>query len=70
MSSVYVGARIRASLHQRLSRHIEKTGTTKSEVMTSALAVYLGSVEDVPLRELVFQLEQRVAMLEAERRAS
>ncbi|CAD5984492.1 hypothetical protein NO108_04955 [Planktothrix rubescens] len=67
MSTVYVGARIPVSLHQRLSEHIEKTGASKSEVMASALAAYLGSVQDISLREMVFQLDQRVATLEAER---
>ena len=67
MSTVYVGARIPVSLHQRLSEHIEKTGASKSEVMASALAAYLGSVQDISLREMVFQLEKRVATLEAER---
>jgi hypothetical protein len=35
--------------------------------MASALAAYLGSVQDISLREMVFQLEKRVATLEAER---
>ncbi|BBD57158.1 hypothetical protein L2E68_22165 [Planktothrix agardhii 1029] len=65
MSKVYVGARIPVSLHQRLSEHISKTGASKSEVMASALAAYLGSVQDASLREMVFQLEKRVAMLQA-----
>ena len=65
-----MGARIPVSLNQRLSEHIEKTGASKSEVMTSALAAYLGSVQDVSLREMVFQLEKRVMLLEAERRVS
>ena len=52
-------ARIPVSLDQRLSEHIGKIGISKSEVMTSALPAYLGSVQDVSLREIVFQLEKK-----------
>jgi predicted DNA-binding protein len=58
MATVFVGARIPPSLYDKLSEYLDLVGATKSEILTAALAQYLGATEDLPL-------SQRVAVLEA-----
>lgn len=66
MSNIAIGIRIPARLHQRLEEYRNKAHLTKSEVIVSAIAQYLGAVEDVPFSQRVIDLEERVALLEAE----
>jgi predicted DNA-binding protein len=65
MATVFVGARIPPSLYDKLSEYLDLVGATKSEILTAALAQYLGATEDLPLTQRMVELEQRVAELEA-----
>ena len=58
MSSVSVGVRIPSNLYQKLINHAHKIHTSKSEVIISALASYLNSVEEIPLSIKVADLEK------------
>ena len=49
MSSVSVSVRIPSNLHEKLLAHTSKVDVSKSEVIISALAQYLGCTEDIPL---------------------
>jgi len=64
MSSVSVGVRIPSNLYERLLAHASKVHASKSEVVISALANYLGCTEDVPLSQKVANLEKRIVELE------
>lgn len=65
MSSVSVGVRIPSNLYERLLAHASKVHVSKSEVVISALAHYLGCTEDVPLSQKVADLESKVEELQA-----
>lgn len=65
MSRVQLAVRIPNSLQEQLSRYLDSTGATKTEVVVNALAEYLGCAESVPLNQRMAELEKRVAQLEA-----
>ena len=64
MSSVSVGVRIPSNLYEKLLAHTSKVDVSKSEVIISALAQYLGSTEDIPLSQRVADLEAKVEELQ------
>ncbi|WP_413160316.1 hypothetical protein ACL6C3_17745 [Capilliphycus salinus ALCB114379] len=66
MASTTIGFRIPDHLHRRLEEYRRKARLSKSEVIVSAIAQYLGAVEDVPFSQRVIDLEERVMTLEAE----
>ena len=61
-----IAVRIPPSLLRKLDSHVKRTGLSKTEVVVSALANYLDSVEDVPLIQRIVKLEERVAVLEGD----
>ena len=65
MSSVSVGVRIPSNLYEKLQAHTSKVDVSKSEVIITALAQYLGSTEDIPLSQRVAEIESKLAVLEA-----
>ncbi|MBD2451732.1 DNA-binding domain-containing protein [Nostoc sp. FACHB-152] len=58
-----IGIRIPTNLHKRLEDYIAETQSTKTEVILTALAHYLGAIEEVPLSQRVTALEAQVAEL-------
>ena len=52
-------------LFKKLNAHIQKTGSSQTKVVISALEKYLDTPEEIPLPERVLNLEKRVAALEA-----
>jgi metal-responsive CopG/Arc/MetJ family transcriptional regulator len=64
MSSVSVGVRIPSNLYEKLLAHANKVRVSKSEVVISALANYLGCTENVPLSERVADMEAKVEELQ------
>jgi metal-responsive CopG/Arc/MetJ family transcriptional regulator len=65
MTSVSVGVPIPSNLYERLLAHTSKVKVSRSEVVISALANYLGATEDVPLSQKVADLEAKVEELQA-----
>jgi len=59
-----VGVRIASNLYERLLAHASKVHASRSEVVISALAHYLGCTEDVPLSERLADLEAKVEELQ------
>jgi len=53
MNTVQLGIRIPSNLNQRLTAFMAQTAMSKTEVVVSALASYLGCTEEVPLIEQV-----------------
>lgn len=70
MSTVQLGVRIPASLYVQLAAYLTHTGASKTDVVVSALAHYLGCADEIPLTERVASLEEKVAALEALQRSS
>ncbi|NET58345.1 MAG: hypothetical protein F6K47_19970 [Symploca sp. SIO2E6] len=66
MALPQLNIRIPPHIDERFKTHATRNGTTKTEVVLSALALYLDCAEDVPLREKVAVIEERLAALEAE----
>ncbi|NES22319.1 MAG: hypothetical protein F6K41_26210 [Symploca sp. SIO3E6] len=66
MALPQLNIRIPPHIDEQLKAHAACNGTTKTEVVLSALALYLDCAEDVPLREKVAVIEERLAVLEAE----
>ncbi len=64
MSKSQLGLRIPTSLFNELDRYVEKTGTSKTEVVCRAIAEYLGCADSVPLSHRMAELEKRMTALE------
>jgi predicted DNA-binding protein len=66
MASPQFSVRLPQELDERLSAYVKQGGITKTKVMLDALAHYLGCADDVPLTRRVFEIEERLAALEAQ----
>ena len=66
MSKPQITVRHSPSLMGELKQYIELTGTSKTDVVASALAQYLDCAEEVPLSQRMAELEKRMAVLEAQ----
>ena len=69
MGKPQITVRLSPSLLGSLDQYIERTGTSKTEVVVSAIAQYLNCTEEVPLSQRVAELERRMAELEAKEKA-
>ncbi len=67
MGKPQIAVRMPPSLMEKLNSYVKKTGTSKTDVVVSAIAQYLGCAENVPLNQRVAELERRVNELEADR---
>ncbi|MDJ0572853.1 MAG: hypothetical protein QNJ53_27960 [Pleurocapsa sp. MO_192.B19] len=68
MTKPQITIRLSPSLLTELNQYVEETGTSKTDVVVSAIAQYLGCAESVPLIQRMAELERRVKDLEAEKR--
>jgi hypothetical protein len=65
MSKPQIAIRLSPSLLQELNNYVELTGTSKTDVVVSAIAQYLGCADNVPLNQRINELERRVRELES-----
>jgi predicted DNA-binding protein len=65
MGKPQIAVRMPPSLMEKLNSYVERTGTSKTDVVVSAIAHYLGCAESVPLSQRVAEVERRVGELEA-----
>jgi hypothetical protein len=56
--------RVPPSLLNDLNGYVETTGISKTDVVVSAIAQYLGSSENVPLTQRMAELELKVLKLQ------
>lgn len=63
MEKPQIAVRIPPSLLDKLNSYIEKTGTTKTEVVINAIAQYIGCVDSVPLTQRMAELERQMKEL-------
>ena len=64
MGKPQIAVRIPPSLLAELNQYVERIGTSKTDVIVSAIAAYLGCAETVPLSQRMAELERKVAELE------
>ncbi len=64
MGKPQIAVRIPPSLLAELNQYVERTGTSKTDVVVSAIAQYLGCAENVPLSQRMAEVERRLAELE------
>ena len=70
MGKPQITVRLSPSLLMELNHYVEQTGTSKTDVVVSAIAQYLGCAESVPLSQRMAEFERRLAALEAEKRGN
>jgi hypothetical protein len=64
MSKPQIAIRLSPSLLQELNNYVELTGTSKTDVVVSAIAQYLGCADNVPLNQRMGDRERRMSELE------
>jgi hypothetical protein len=69
MGKPHLAIRIPPSLLAELNSYVEQVGTSKTDVVVSAIAAYLGCAESVPMSQRVAELEARMAELETKMKA-
>jgi hypothetical protein len=65
MNTVQLGIRIPSSLNQRLTAFMEQTDMSKTEVVTNALASYMGCTDEISITDRITSIEAKMALLEA-----
>ena len=70
MAKPQIVVRMPPSLMEKLNSYVEKIGTSKTDVVVSAIAQYLGCAESMPLSQRMAEVERRLAALEAEKRGN
>lgn len=70
MTKPQITVRISPPLLTELNQYVKQTGTSKTDVVVSALAQYLGNAEAAPMSQRVAELEKRVAALEIDVRGN
>jgi hypothetical protein len=65
MGKPQIAIRIPLPLLAELNQYVSQTGTSKTDVVVSAIAAYLGSAESVPLSQRIAELEKRVGKVES-----
>ena len=69
MTKPQITIRLSPSLLDSLNQYVEQIGTSKTDVVVSAIAQYLGCAENTPLSQRMAELEKKVAQLESEVRS-
>ena len=65
MGKPQIAIRLSPSLLQELNNYVELTGTSKTDVVVSAISQYIGCADNMPLNQRVGELERRVRELES-----
>ena len=66
MTRPQISIRLVPSLMEKLNTYVEITGTSKTDVVVTAIAQYLGCDSAVPLSQRMAEVEMRLGQLEAE----
>ena len=70
MTKPQISIRISPPLLTELNQYVKQTGTSKTDVVVSAIAQYLGNAEAAPMSQRVAELEKRLAALETDVRGN
>lgn len=60
-----IAVRVPFVLLSKLKRYVQQTGISQTDVIVTALAKYLDSVEGIPMLQRIVELEKRVEALES-----
>ncbi|NCR12871.1 MAG: DNA-binding domain-containing protein [Microcystis aeruginosa LL13-03] len=63
MGKPQIAVRLPPPLLAELNQYVERVGTSKTDVIVSAIAAYLGCAETVPLSQRVSELELQLKKL-------
>ena len=64
MKKPQITVRLSPSLLMELDQYAENSGTSKTDVVVSAIAQYIGCNESVRLSQRIAELERRVSVVE------
>ena len=64
MRKPQIAVRMPQTLFDELNQYVKQTGTSKTDVVISAIAEYLGCADNIPLSQRVAEIEKRLASLE------
>jgi hypothetical protein len=65
MGKPQIAIRLSPSLLQELNNYVELTGTSKTDVVVSAISQYIGCADNMPLNQRMGELEKRLRELES-----
>ena len=65
MGKPQIAIRLSPSLLQELNNYVELTGTSKTDVVVSAISQYIGCADNMPLNQRMGELERRLRELES-----
>ena len=65
MGKPQITVRISPSLLNSLNQYVESTGTSKTDVVISAIAQYLDCSDSKPVNQRLAELEKRMSAVEA-----
>ena len=65
MKHPQITVRITADLLKTLNKYAEESGTSRTDVVISAIAQYLGRPDNTPVMQRIAELERRVDEIEA-----
>jgi hypothetical protein len=65
MSKPQIAIRLSPFLLQELNNYVELTGTSKTDVVVSAISQYIGCADNMPLNQRMGELEKRLRELES-----
>ena len=68
MTKSQIAIRVPPSLLQELNQFVQKSSTSKTDVVVNAIASYLNCPEKVTLSQKISELERRIAKIEAKGR--
>ncbi|UUO14930.1 DNA-binding domain-containing protein [Dolichospermum heterosporum] len=63
MGKPQIAIRLSPSLLQELNNYVELTGTSKTDVVVSAISQYIGCADNMPLNQRMAELETKVEVL-------
>ena len=66
MTRPQISIRLVPSLMEKLNIYVKRTGTSKTDVVVTAIAKYLRCAESIPLSQRMAEVERRLTELEAE----
>jgi hypothetical protein len=65
MGKPQIAVRIPPPLLTELNQYVERVGTSKTDVIVSAVSQYLGCADTVPLSQRVAEVERKISELES-----
>ena len=65
MKNPQITVRITEDLLQTLNQYVQESGTSRTDVVISAIAQYLGRPDNRPVMQRIAELERRIDQIEA-----